>query len=175
MSIFGVQTFVIVYLCHRTIVGISFVRKIARHINCALLWAAQDDPLAALAVFPNVWSFLVQILQNTINVIYHPDRPCNDNVTMVFGLCNWYVPRKAVGEMIPVRLATRIVVPDSRNGEVKSTAASLSALTLRDVSTMSNFLATNSPMRPFHLPFCNYRPKNWFIFWGLGQSHNSIS
>ena len=43
--------------------------------------------------------------------------------------------------MIPVRLATRIVVPDSRNGDVKSTAASLSAFTLRDVSTMSNFLA----------------------------------
>ena len=32
--------------------------------------------------------------------------------------------------MIPVHLATRIVVPDSRNGDVKSTAASLSAFTL---------------------------------------------
>ena len=59
--------------------------------------------------------------------------------------------------MIPVLLATRMVVPDSKNGEVKSTAASLSALTLRDVSTMSNFLATSSPIRPFHFPF--YRGK----------------
>ena len=54
--------------------------------------------------------------------------------------------------MIPVRLATRIVVPDSRNGDVKSTAASLSAFTLRDVSTMSNFLATNLPR--FFQIFC---------------------
>ena len=54
---------------------------------------------------------------------------------------NKILPKNAVGEMIPVRFATRIVVPNSRNGDVKSTAASLSAFTLRDVSTMSNFLA----------------------------------
>ena len=60
-----------------------------------------------------------------------------------------YLPRNAVGEIIPVLFETRIVVPDSRNGAVKSTAASRSALTLRDVRTMSNFLFTNSETRPF--------------------------
>ncbi len=49
--------------------------------------------------------------------------------TRLFLILAWNLPRKAVGEMIPVRLATSIVVPDSRNGDVKSTAASLSALT----------------------------------------------
>ena len=67
---------------------------------------------------------------------------------------NFYLPKKAVGEMIPVRLATKIVVPDSKKGDVKSTAASRSALTFNDVRTMSNFLDTSSPISPFHLPFC---------------------
>ena len=62
------------------------------------------------------------------------------------------IPKKAVGEMIPVLFATRMVDPDSRNGAVKSTAASLSAFTLSDVRAMSNFLDTSSPIRPFHLP-----------------------
>ncbi len=42
------------------------------------------------------------------------------------------IPRKAVGDMMPVLFATRIVVPDSRNGDVKSTAASRSAFTYID-------------------------------------------
>ena len=70
-----------------------------------------------------------------------------------------YLPKNAVGEIIPVRLATKIAVPDSKNGEVKSTAASRSALTLSDVRTMSNFLDTSSPIRPFHFPFCEKRRK----------------
>ena len=60
-----------------------------------------------------------------------------------------------VGEMIPVLRATRMVVPDSRKGDVKSTAASRSELTFNDVRTMSNFFSTNSAISPFHLPFCN--------------------
>ena len=44
------------------------------------------------------------------------------------------LPKNAVGDIIPVRLATKIVVPDSRNGDVKSTAASLSALTFGSIA-----------------------------------------
>jgi hypothetical protein len=65
---------------------------------------------------------------------------------------NKIIPRKAVGEIIPVLLATRIVDPDSRKGAVKSTAASLSAFTLSEVSAMSNFFFTIASIRPFHLP-----------------------
>ena len=43
----------------------------------------------------------------------------------VFETC---LPKKAVGEMIPVLLATTIAIPDSRYGAVKSTADSLSEL-----------------------------------------------
>ena len=39
-----------------------------------------------------------------------------------------YWPRKAVGEIIPVLLATTMAMPDSRKGVVKSTTASRSAL-----------------------------------------------
>ena len=62
------------------------------------------------------------------------------------------VPKKAVGEMIPVLFDTRIEVPDSRKGAVKSTAASLSAFIFRDVKTMSNFFSTSSFINPFHFP-----------------------
>ena len=40
-------------------------------------------------------------------------------------------PRKAVGDMMPVLLATAIAIPDSRNGAVKSTADSRSELIWR--------------------------------------------
>ena len=62
--------------------------------------------------------------------------------------------------MIPVLLATTIEVPDSKNGAVKSTTASLSALILSEVKTMSNFLAMSSAIRPFHFPFLQKRDKN---------------
>ena len=68
--------------------------------------------------------------------------------------------------MIPVRLATRIVVPDSKNGDVKSTAASLSALTLRDVSTMGilcpeiSRYVFGSVLCVFMIPRCAPGPKN---------------
>ena len=39
-----------------------------------------------------------------------------------------FLPRNAVGEIIPVLLATTIAIPDSRKGVEKSTAASLSEL-----------------------------------------------
>ena len=83
-----------------------------------------------------------------------------------------YLPKNAVGDIIPVRLATKIAVPDSKKGEVKSTAASRSALTLSDVRTMSNFLDTSSPIRPFHFPFCEKKKKNTshlkeLIFWSF--------
>ena len=74
-----------------------------------------------------------------------------------------YLPKNAVGDIIPVRLATKIAVPDSKKGEVKSTAASRSALTLSDVRTMSNFLDTSSPIRPFHFPFCEKKKKTHLI------------
>ena len=39
-----------------------------------------------------------------------------------------FLPRKAVGDIIPVLLATTMAMPDSKYGAVKSTAASLSEL-----------------------------------------------
>ena len=85
--------------------------------------------------------------------------------------------KKAVGEMIPVRFATTIAVPDSckqklnmrgisvlqncrissqtRKGAVKSTTDSLSAFILREVSTISNFLPRRAAISPFQAPFCN--------------------
>ena len=53
------------------------------------------------------------------------------------------LPKNAVGEIMPVRFATTIDVPDSRNGAVKSTTDSLSALIFREVRTISNFFAIN--------------------------------
>ena len=47
-------------------------------------------------------------------------------IIAIHSICKQYdrtvvaVPRKAVGDMIPVRLATTIVVPVSRNGTLKS-------------------------------------------------------
>jgi hypothetical protein len=70
------------------------------------------------------------------------------------------LPRKAVGDMIPVRLATNMEVPDSRNGAVKSTTASRSAFIFREVRTMSNFLATSAAINPFHFPFYRKRRNN---------------
>ena len=63
------------------------------------------------------------------------------------------LPRKAVGDMIPVRLATNIDVPDSKNGAVKSTTASRSAFIFKEVRTMSNCFATSAAINPFHFPF----------------------
>lgn len=63
------------------------------------------------------------------------------------------LPRNAVGEIIPVLLATIMAIPVSKKGTVKSTTASLSEFIISDVMTMSVFLFTKSAIRPFHLPF----------------------
>ena len=65
--------------------------------------------------------------------------------------------------MMPVLLATTIEVPDSRNGAVKSTTASLSALILSEVRTMSNFLPISSAISPFHLPFSTQINQNMLL------------
>lgn len=65
----------------------------------------------------------------------------------------FFLPRKAVGEIIPVLLATIMAIPVSKNGTVKSTTASLSELIISDVITMSVFLFTKSATKPFHFPF----------------------
>ena len=92
---------------------------------------------------------------------------------MAVGECeyNIFEPKKAVGEMIPVLLATKMVDPDSRNGAVKSTAASRSAFIFNEVKTISNCLSTNADMRPFHFPFWNDRNKDMAMgheaFWNV--------
>ena len=63
------------------------------------------------------------------------------------------LPRKAVGEMIPVLFATMIAMPDSRKGTVKSTTDSRSALIFSADKTMSVFFVTSSFISPFHFPF----------------------
>lgn len=68
---------------------------------------------------------------------------------------NTALPKKAVGEIIPVLFATTIAIPVSMYGTVKSTTASRSELIIKDVSTISVLRFTRSAMRPFHLPFYN--------------------
>jgi len=64
-----------------------------------------------------------------------------------------YSPKNAVGDIMPVLLATRIAIPVSMKGTVKSTTASLSELIISDVITISVFRLTSSAIRPFHFPF----------------------
>ena len=66
------------------------------------------------------------------------------------------LPRNAVGEMMPVLLATTIAIPVSRNGNEKSIACDLSKLILRDVITMSAWWLRRAATRPFHRPFCRH-------------------
>lgn len=47
------------------------------------------------------------------------------------------IPKNAFGEMIPVRLATAIAIPVSKNGTVKSTNACRSEFILIEVTTIS--------------------------------------
>jgi hypothetical protein len=67
------------------------------------------------------------------------------------------LPRNAVGEIMPVLLATTIAIPVSRNGNEKSIASDLSELILRDVITMSAWWLSRAATRPFHRPFCGHR------------------
>jgi hypothetical protein len=67
------------------------------------------------------------------------------------------LPRNAVGEMMPVLLATTIAIPVSRNGNEKSIACDLSKLILRDVITMSAWWLTRAATKPFQRPFCGHK------------------
>ena len=53
---------------------------------------------------------------------------------------------------MPVLLATTMAMPDSKNGVVKSTTVSRSALIFRAERTKSVLLLTNSHIRPFQEP-----------------------
>ena len=53
---------------------------------------------------------------------------------------------------MPVLLATTMAMPDSKNGVVKSTTVSRSALIFRAERTKSVLLLTNSHIRPFQDP-----------------------
>lgn len=66
---------------------------------------------------------------------------------------SFYIPKNAVGEMIPVRLVTAMDIPVSINGKLKSTTDSRSEFIINDVITISVFLFTNSDIKPFHFPF----------------------
>lgn len=55
--------------------------------------------------------------------------------------------------MIPVRFATAIAIPVSRNGTVKSTNACRSELIFIEVTTISARWSIKSAMRPFQVPF----------------------
>lgn len=63
------------------------------------------------------------------------------------------LPKNAVGEIIPVLLATNIAVPVSIKGTEKSTTASRSELIMSAVITMSVLRFTKSATNPFHFPF----------------------
>ena len=56
---------------------------------------------------------------------------------------------------VPQKLAYHCIQLITKYGDVKSTTASLSALTLIAESTMSVCLVTNSRIKPFHWPFSN--------------------
>lgn len=55
--------------------------------------------------------------------------------------------------MMPVLLATRIAIPVSMNGIVKSATCSRSAFTVNEVITMSTRRFARAPIKPFHFPF----------------------
>jgi len=74
------------------------------------------------------------------------------------------LPRNAVGEMMPVLLATTIAIPVSRNGKEKSIACDLSKLILRDVITISAWWLRRAATRPFHRPFCGHKDIIMLIF-----------
>jgi len=63
------------------------------------------------------------------------------------------LPRKAVGEMMPVRFAVRTATPESMKGTLKSTTASLSELIIREAKATSTLRLISSAMSPFHFPF----------------------
>ena len=60
--------------------------------------------------------------------------------------------KKAVGEMIPVFLATNMVIPVSKKGTEKSMTDCRPELIFIDVNTMSVSWFSNSATSPFHLP-----------------------
>jgi hypothetical protein len=66
------------------------------------------------------------------------------------------LPKNAVGEMIPVLLATTIAIPVSRKGNEKSIACDLSKLILSDVITISAWWLTRAATNPFQRPFCGH-------------------
>ena len=64
----------------------------------------------------------------------------------------YFAPKKAVGEMIPVFLATNMVIPVSKKGTEKSMTDWRPELIFIDVNTMSVSWFINSATSPFHFP-----------------------
>jgi hypothetical protein len=85
----------------------------------------------------------------------------------VTSLVDYPLPKKAVGEMIPVLFATRMAVPDSRKGAVKSTAASRSALTFDQLHNVED----NDPKKLDHLNNTkkSFHWVNGLAFWNGGH------
>ena len=69
-------------------------------------------------------------------------------------------PRKAVGDIIPVLLATTIAIPVSKKGSEKSMACARSKLIFNDVITRSALWLIRAATRPFQRPFCERKPHN---------------
>lgn len=67
-------------------------------------------------------------------------------------------PRKAVGDMAPFRMETRMVIPVSMKGTEKKICSLRSWVTLSDVITMSTFSSFRRPIKPVHFPlFCGLK------------------
>lgn len=79
------------------------------------------------------------------------------------------LPRNAVGEMMPVLLATTIAIPVSRKGNEKSIACDLSKFILRDVITISAWWLMRAATNPFQRPFCGNISNSQSILWRISD------
>lgn len=78
-------------------------------------------------------------------------------------------PKNALGEMMPVLLATTMAMPVSKKGTVNSTAVCRSELILMEVTTISALWWSSSAISPFHVPFCYGKNRKWgTVFWQSG-------
>ena len=63
-----------------------------------------------------------------------------------------HLPRNAYGDMAPFLMDTMMVIPDSRNGELRSIALLRTLFMTKAVKIMSALSSKISRINPFHVP-----------------------
>ena len=75
-----------------------------------------------------------------------------ENVNISCELNVLFLPRNAYGEIAPFLMETMIVMPDSRNGDVRSMTSLRTWLITNDVIIISALPSRISFTKPFHSP-----------------------